>query len=475
MNVDPTIPDLPHGGVPTLLNQCTYLRASFMAINVTNLWPEDTTQCCSSTRTLYSDVTAWPWGMNPAYTPGVNVICNMRGWVPYVDEVSVMNVQGCVGPFLNVTGLPLLGTLNVQGCDMSTSAIPWTDLTIENPYIMNLWLKNDGLRGQIDDSIGTMKRAMDIDLVGNALTGPVPRSIGNLTNLISLHLEKNQLDGQIPTTIGNLVSLTSLRLDSNNFAPSPLFPMAAMSRLRECWLPGVSCRIPGQFVDVVCELTHDIKECDPSLLTNLGKDLPVPAKVGISFAAIGGFIFLLAMIVMCAIMYRRFKDHEGPTSLRLPSLGSAFGPGKRSPHTTLSVEEQIATEISSGADGQRQQHQVPSWHGTSRAPPPPAIQIQPIAKNYYQRTMSPTSSSSSLGSRTPTTAISSEENLVAAPGIAASGVAKWSLDQRMKFVRAREAMENSEGYRGVGEEHEDEEGVQVVKLEAVYPPPPTRG
>ncbi|KAI8799865.1 hypothetical protein BJ742DRAFT_860474 [Cladochytrium replicatum] len=431
MNVDPTIPDLPHGGVPTLLNQCTYLRASFLAINVTNLWPEDTAQCCSSTRTLYSDVTAWPWGMSPAYTPGVNVICNMRGWVPYVDEVSVMNVQGCVGPFLNTTGLPLLSTL---------------------------------------------------DLVGNTLTGPVPSSVGNLTNLISLHLEKNQLDGQIPTTIGNLVSLTSLklrRLDSNNFSPSPLFPMAAMSRLRECWLPSSSCSVPGQFVDPVCELTHDIQDCDPSLIANPGKDLPVPTKVGISFAAIGGFLFLLAVMVMCAILYRRYKDREGPTSLGLPSLGSALRPRKPSPHTTLSVEEQMATEISSGADGQLPhqlaQQQVRSWHDTARAAPPPAIQIQPIAKNYYQRTMSVSSSSSSLGSKTPTTAISSEENLVAAPSMAASGVPKWSLEQRMKFVRAREAIEKSEGYRGVSGEQGEEEGEQTVKLEAVYPPPPSRG
>ena len=108
---------------------------------------------------------------------------------------------------------------------IDTTAIPtlpiedWEGILVQfrdsMPHIIQLRLTQNGLNGEIPESIGNLLYLDFLVLSRNMLTGEIPSTIGNIVNLGSLDLSQNGLDGEIPSTIGNIANLRSLSLSQN--------------------------------------------------------------------------------------------------------------------------------------------------------------------------------------------------------------------------------------------------------------------
>ncbi|KAF3947353.1 hypothetical protein CMV_026502, partial [Castanea mollissima] len=82
---------------------------------------------------------------------------------------------------------------------------------------------NKGLTGTLPRSIGSLKKLLNLILVGCSFSGPIPDTIGSLQQLLYLSLNSNQLSGQIPPSIGNLSNLLWLDLTDNQLdGPIPV-------------------------------------------------------------------------------------------------------------------------------------------------------------------------------------------------------------------------------------------------------------
>lgn len=84
----------------------------------------------------------------------------------------------------------------------------WYGVRVDaNGRVVELTLAQNGLTGQIPETIDTLSQLGVLDLAGNALTGNIPGTIGSLVNLGNLLLQNNQLTGIIPTEITELPGL----------------------------------------------------------------------------------------------------------------------------------------------------------------------------------------------------------------------------------------------------------------------------
>ncbi|XP_075667182.1 leucine-rich repeat receptor protein kinase HPCA1-like [Castanea sativa] len=82
---------------------------------------------------------------------------------------------------------------------------------------------NKGLTGTLPRSIGSLKKLLNLILVGCSFSGPIPDTIGSLQQLLYLSLNSNQFSGQIPPSIGNLSNLLWLDLTDNQLdGPIPV-------------------------------------------------------------------------------------------------------------------------------------------------------------------------------------------------------------------------------------------------------------
>ncbi|CAI0438449.1 unnamed protein product [Linum tenue] len=79
---------------------------------------------------------------------------------------------------------------------------------------------NKGLRGNLPQSIGNLKKLTNLILVGCSFSGPIPDSVGSLTRLTYLSLNSNGFTGTIPPSIGNLINLYWLDLADNQLEGS---------------------------------------------------------------------------------------------------------------------------------------------------------------------------------------------------------------------------------------------------------------
>ncbi|GLT65780.1 hypothetical protein SLA2020_381910, partial [Shorea laevis] len=79
---------------------------------------------------------------------------------------------------------------------------------------------NKGLTGSLPESIGNLKKLVNLTLVGCGFTGPIPDTIGYLQQLLYLSLNSNNFKGQIPPSIGNLSNLFWLDLTENQLEGS---------------------------------------------------------------------------------------------------------------------------------------------------------------------------------------------------------------------------------------------------------------
>ncbi|MAG50188.1 hypothetical protein CL621_00940 [archaeon] len=85
-----------------------------------------------------------------------------------------------------------------------------------NGRLIELKLYEEGLTGQIPESIGNLTELKTLNLGNNNIGGKIPENIGNLSNLNSIILSKNNLIGNIPNSIFILPELNYLFLHDNN-------------------------------------------------------------------------------------------------------------------------------------------------------------------------------------------------------------------------------------------------------------------
>ena len=83
---------------------------------------------------------------------------------------------------------------------------------------MSLILNDNGLSGNIPETLGNLTAMSELSLANNQLSGSIPQSMGNLANLHWLDLGGNELSGSIPDSFGNLSSLGSLTLSFNQLS-----------------------------------------------------------------------------------------------------------------------------------------------------------------------------------------------------------------------------------------------------------------
>ncbi|CDP14106.1 unnamed protein product [Coffea canephora] len=137
----------------------------------------------------------------------------------------------------------------------------------------SLYLRGNGLEGDIPHQIGTLSRLVYLNFSSNYLYGELPSSlvnltqlvqldaswnlidslnplgIGNLTNLVTLDLSYNSFGGLIPPTLGQLSNLDSLDLSNNHFSgtiPSALFNLTNLSWLHIQWNPKIGGFLPEE-------------------------------------------------------------------------------------------------------------------------------------------------------------------------------------------------------------------------------------
>ena len=92
----------------------------------------------------------------------------------------------------------------------------WYGVTLNSSQrVYRLMLSNNGLTGELSDSLGKLTSLSWLYLNGNALSGSIPDTLGHLLNLSILDLSYNNLSGVVPDQFSNLTNLTSLSLDNN--------------------------------------------------------------------------------------------------------------------------------------------------------------------------------------------------------------------------------------------------------------------
>ncbi|KAL6329987.1 hypothetical protein AAG906_039902 [Vitis piasezkii] len=74
-------------------------------------------------------------------------------------------------------------------------------------------ISSNKFSGEIQESIGNLKRLHLLNLFGNSFTGQIPSSLKNLEHFESLDLSHNKLSGEIPQQL--------TRIDTLDSEPSP--------------------------------------------------------------------------------------------------------------------------------------------------------------------------------------------------------------------------------------------------------------
>ena len=99
---------------------------------------------------------------------------------------------------------------------------------------LNFW--GNQLNGPIPSELGNLTNLMELHLSANQLSGTVPPELGNLTNLMELHLSANQLSGTVPPELGNLTNLMELHLSANQLSGTVLPELGNLTNLMELHL-----------------------------------------------------------------------------------------------------------------------------------------------------------------------------------------------------------------------------------------------
>ncbi|XP_030476915.2 receptor-like protein EIX2 [Syzygium oleosum] len=111
-------------------------------------------------------------------------------------------------------------------CDMSVLKLSANRITGEindfinglaqcnNSKLENLDLGNNGLYGNLPDSLGNLKKLRYLQFLRNSFQGSIPRTIGNMSSLEEFYVANNKMSG-IPESFGQLSTLVAVDLSEN--------------------------------------------------------------------------------------------------------------------------------------------------------------------------------------------------------------------------------------------------------------------
>ncbi|OMO88179.1 Leucine-rich repeat, typical subtype [Corchorus olitorius] len=129
--------------------------------------------------------------------------CELKGSIPKTSRGNLCNLQT-----LYLSNNAINGEINefieaLAGCGNNT--IDYIDMGSNN------------LRGNLPDSLGSLRYLEYLRLEQNSLSGSLPMSMGNLSSLEALDLSFNSMNGTIPESIGQLSRLYQLDLHGNSW------------------------------------------------------------------------------------------------------------------------------------------------------------------------------------------------------------------------------------------------------------------
>lgn len=113
----------------------------------------------------------------------------------------------------------------------------WKGVAVDRFGRVNqLFLGENGLRGELPASLGDLEFLRELFLHGNALHGKIPPELGGLRNLKQMLLSGNNLNGSIPPDLGKLYNLGFLFLDENEFEGAIPSELGELDGLRQLYL-----------------------------------------------------------------------------------------------------------------------------------------------------------------------------------------------------------------------------------------------
>ncbi|OMO88211.1 hypothetical protein COLO4_20366 [Corchorus olitorius] len=171
--------------------------------------------------------------------------CELKGSIPKTSRGNLCNLQK-----LDLSHNAINGEITefieaLAGCGNNT--------------IAQIDLGSNNLKGNLPESLGSLKYLYHLVLTGNSLSGSLPMSMGNLSRLYRLDLSFNSMNGTIPESIGQLTRLAFLDLYGNSWEGiitenhfrnlSSLFSFSLSSisksvilKLSQDWIPSFSLR-----------------------------------------------------------------------------------------------------------------------------------------------------------------------------------------------------------------------------------------
>jgi Leucine-rich repeat (LRR) protein len=117
-----------------------------------------------------------------------------------------------------------------------TDTADWFGVITENGHVVELWLDNNQLAGQLPSELGNLTSLRVLQLSYNQLTGSIPVALSELSNLVYMWLSANQLTGTIPPELGNLGTLVSLSFSVNLLTGGIPAELGNLTHLNDLWL-----------------------------------------------------------------------------------------------------------------------------------------------------------------------------------------------------------------------------------------------
>lgn len=134
--------------------------------------------------------------------------------LPYLEELNLAfnQLKGKLPPSLFKNS-----RLQVVRLEMNSLSGTLPKVYASDSQLRKLSLFNNQLEGEIPSEIAHAKALKSLNLSSNFLIGSLPESLSGLTQLEHLELFGNKLSGEIKLELGNMVNLKELVLSYNSF------------------------------------------------------------------------------------------------------------------------------------------------------------------------------------------------------------------------------------------------------------------
>ncbi|KAL6629148.1 hypothetical protein ACP70R_028913 [Stipagrostis hirtigluma subsp. patula] len=129
-----------------------------------------------------------------------------------VLELSYNQFSGNIPPGLG--NCSMLTSLS-GGHNNLSGTLP--DVIFNITLLKCLSFPNNQLEGSLS-SISRLTNLVTLDLEGNGIRGNIPDSIGELRRLEEIHLDHNQMSEELPSTLSNCTNLITIDLKNNSFS-----------------------------------------------------------------------------------------------------------------------------------------------------------------------------------------------------------------------------------------------------------------